>query len=214
MCSEKAVLVFGPESTGSAATSNDIAVITSEHLDDPFKRVLTIIKAQSTTGPVVMGIERVFFPDKHVTLNPKFFIQSATTVAGTLPVTMSATNGFNSTTLNFGVTIKEIVEKLEITRVGLFTFIEGTIYEFEKTDPVKTRRVLTDTIGAKISGPVYTMDTTGTTKSSDVTIAKVWGRGDLLGTLTCKGGLIENGEAVNTTIALGDVSSEDTIADS
>jgi hypothetical protein len=167
-------------------------------------------------------MDKIFFHDKHISLNPKFFVQSIGEASGQIPIEIKATNGFNTTDLKFGVTVKEIVEKLTIKRVGVFTYQEGKVYEFEKTTAtasstrILTNRMLDETTGAEISGPIYTMTVAGATRTNGVKLANVWGRGDLLGQLVCKGGLVENGESVKAAnpADLGDVSKDDTIVDS
>lgn len=142
-----------------------------------------------------------------------FYLQTSAT--GQVPIEISATNSFNTTKVSFGVTVKEITETLNITRTGQFTFTASKTFEFEKTtaQSSSSRRILDETNGAVISGPVYTMTTSGTSSTNNVKIANIWGRGDLLGTLVCKGGLFENGEQVSNSTSLGDISNPDTIVD-
>lgn len=54
VCSEHSILVYGPDAaSGSSSTTNNIAILNSEHLDNPFKRVLIILKAQVVSGLVI-----------------------------------------------------------------------------------------------------------------------------------------------------------------
>jgi hypothetical protein len=46
-CTKNSILIYGPEVTNPAPsipTTFDVAIITTEQLDNPFKRLLTIIK--------------------------------------------------------------------------------------------------------------------------------------------------------------------------
>jgi hypothetical protein len=219
VCSRNSILVYGPDIAPAVAggtVTNDIAILNTDFMDNPFKRLLTILKNQQANGLVTLGLDTVFLFDKHVTLNPKFFVQSIGDAKGLIPVELTGNNGFNTTNIKFGVNVNEIVEILTVRRVGVFLYQEGKTIEFEKTTPITaTRRILDDVNGAEITGAVYSMVVSGVKKTAGVDIANIQVRGDELGKIVCKGGLILNGEplAAANPSDLGDIRSDDTIVD-
>ena len=116
---------------------------------------------------------------------PKFLLQSTANLTGQVTAELNALNGFNSTNIRFTVNIREIVERLVITRAGTFPFEQGRVFQLEKASSTAN--------GADVQGAVYTMQANNLRNANGVIVANITGRGEELGRVICRGGLVENG---------------------